>query len=66
MADDVLQSIADDLSSINKQLKVARDYLAVMKEAGEDTTAQESAIRQLEIRKSKWERTLENRGYKTS
>jgi len=64
MANEVLDGIATDLGKINQEIKTAKEYLSVLKDAGEDTSKMEADIRTLEIRKAKWERTLEARGYK--
>lgn len=63
-SDIMFNRIARDLSSIKSQYEVAVDLISAMKEAGEDVTEVESTLRALEVRKDKWSRMLESRGYK--
>jgi hypothetical protein len=63
MADDVLAKVASDLSTVNKEITNASSLIQVLKEAGEDTVKPESDLRQLIIKRDKWQRTLEDRGY---
>jgi hypothetical protein len=63
MADDVLAKVASDLITVNKEITNASSLIQVLKEAGEDTVKPESDLRQLIIKRDKWQRTLEDRGY---
>jgi hypothetical protein len=63
MADDVLAKVASDLTTVNKEITNASSLIQVLKEAGEDTVKAESDLRQLIIKRDKWQRTLEDRGY---
>jgi hypothetical protein len=63
MADDVLAKVASDLTTVNKEITNASSLIQVLKEAGEDTVKPESDLRQLIIKRDKWQRTLEDRGY---
>ncbi len=65
MANPVLESVAEDLKTITANLEQAEDLVSVMKEAGEPTQKLEQDIRQLKIRKEKWERVLNSRGIST-
>lgn len=65
MPDEILESVAQDMRSINERLSRARDLAEAMREAGEDVTTLESQIHQLEVRKQRWELMLKNRGYLT-
>ena len=64
MANEVLKSVGEDFVKINEQTVEAKEIMEALKEAGEDTVKMETEIRQLEIRKAKWERMLKNRGIK--
>lgn len=66
MADPVLESVAEDIKNITRELTRAKTLVEVLKEAGEDTAKLESDIRNLEIRKKKWERVLNARGISTT
>lgn len=59
----VLASIAKDIGTINKAIADAQELISAMKDAGEPTATQESDLRALMIRKDKWQRMLESRGY---
>lgn len=63
MADDVLAKVASDLKTVNGEIESASSLIQVLKEAGEDTVKAESDLRQLTIKRDKWQRTLEARGY---
>ena len=63
-SDLMFQRIARDLKAIKSQYATSSDLISAMKEAGEDVSEQESALRALEIRQDKWERMLNARGYK--
>jgi len=63
MADDVLAKVASDLKTVNGEIANASSLIQVLKEAGEDTVKAESDLRQLIIKRDKWQRTLEDRGY---
>jgi len=63
MADDVLAKVASDLKTVNGEISNASSLIQVLKEAGEDTVKAESDLRQLIIKRDKWQRTLEDRGY---
>jgi len=62
MENDIYKTIAEDISQINKNIKDSRDRIGFLKDAGESTVELESELRNLEIRKNKWERALKNRG----
>jgi hypothetical protein len=62
MAHPVLEQAGKDMADINNKVREARELIAAMKEAGEDTTGHESDLKGIEIRKTKWERMLANRG----
>lgn len=66
MADPVLESVAEDIKNITRELIRAKSLVSVLKDAGEDVAKMESDIRNLEIRKKKWERVLDARGISTS
>jgi hypothetical protein len=63
---EVLRSVAQDIKQINANIERAEELVAALKEAGEDATTQESTLRTLRIRKEKWERMLQSRGYSTT
>jgi hypothetical protein len=63
MADDVLAKVASDLTTVNSEITNASNLIQVLKDAGEDTVKAESDLRQLIIKRDKWQRTLEDRGY---
>ena len=62
MANEILQGIAEDMKEVDVAIKEARDLVSAMKEAGEDVSVMESDMRDLEIRKVKWDRMLKSRG----
>ncbi len=62
----VLESLAEDVKNITTELDRAKSLISVLKEAGEDVSKPESEIRLLEVRKKKWERVLNARGYSTT
>ena len=62
MANEILQGIAEDMKEVDVAITEARDLVSAMKEAGEDVSALESDMRDLEIRKVKWDRMLKSRG----
>lgn len=59
---EVLRGVAEDLKEIEPKIEAARDLVNAMREAGEDVTELQADIRDLEIRKRKWERMLSARG----
>ncbi len=64
MSDVMFQRIAKDLGSIRAKFNEASDLINAMREAGEPTAELEGELRKLEVRKDKWERMLEARGFK--
>ena len=62
---EVLKSVAADIANINIMIRNAEELIAALREAGETVTDQEAALRTLKIRKEKWERMLQARGYPT-
>jgi hypothetical protein len=63
---EVLKSVAADIANINKSIAQAEELISALREAGEPVSEQESALRTLRIRKEKWERMLQARGYSTT
>lgn len=63
MADDVLAKVASDLKTVNGEISNASKLIQVLKDAGEDSVKPEADLRQLIIKRDKWQRTLEDRGY---
>jgi len=63
MADDVLAKVASDLKTVNGEISNANSLIQVLKEAGEDTVKPEADLRQLMMKRDKWQKTLESRGY---
>jgi len=62
MPNQILEGIASDIKGVDTALAEAKDLVAAMKEAGEAVGTWEAEIRDLEIRKVKWERMLTSRG----
>ncbi len=62
MANEILKGIAEDMKEVETAITEARDLVSAMKEAGEDVSVMESDMRDLEIRKVKWDRMLKSRG----
>ena len=62
---EVLKSVAADIATINTAIRNAEELIAALREAGESVTDQEASLRTLKIRKEKWERMLQARGYST-
>lgn len=63
MADDVLDKVANDLKKVNEEITKSNNYLGILRSAGEDTATAEASLRQLMIKRDKWQRTLEEKGY---
>jgi len=63
MSDDVLDQIAEDIKNLKPKLDRARDLIEAAREAGEDVTALQSQLNDLEMRKARWVRMLRRRGY---
>ena len=63
MASEILRGIAADIKDVQVAIDEAEDLIAAMKEAGETVTEMEAELRDLKIRKTKWERMLTARGY---
>ena len=62
MSDEMYSMIGADMVEVEAKIATARRALAFLSEAGEDTTELKSKLDQLEIRKNKWVRTLQNKG----
>ena len=62
MADEILKGIAADIKDVDIAIEEADNLLAAMKEAGETVTELETDLRDLKIRKVKWQKMLEARG----
>ncbi len=62
MANEILKGIAEDMKEVDVAITEARGLVSAMKEAGEDVSVMESDMRDLEIRKVKWDRMLKSRG----
>lgn len=61
MASEVLRNIAADFKKIQPAIEEAKELIQAMKDAGESTAEMEAELRQLTIRKDKWERMLKAR-----
>lgn len=59
---EVLLGVARDLKEIEPKIEAARDLINAMREAGESVTELMADLRDLEVRKTKWERMLAARG----
>ena len=66
MPDEVLKSIAEDITRVDEQITRATDLISAMKEAGEDTATLEADLRTQIARKNRWERMLTARGVTVS
>lgn len=62
MAHPVAEQVARDIATAEMRIGEARELLSLAKEAGEDVSDLEARIRELELRKNRWERALANRG----
>lgn len=62
MADDVELQAAQDIASINEQIKTAESRLNLLNDAGEDVTALRQTLRELKARRDRWTKALELRG----
>lgn len=58
-----LQTAADNLKTIEADYNKAKILIDALGEAGEDTTTLRNELRQLEVRKVKWQNMLNTRGY---
>ena len=63
MGNEILKGIAADIKDVQIAIDEASDLISAMKEAGETVTDLETQIRDLKIRKIKWEKMLASRGY---
>jgi len=62
MASEILESIADDIKTVNNKIEEAQELISALKQAGEDTQQLETDLRLLIVRKTKWENMLRSRG----
>ncbi|MBA7534491.1 hypothetical protein ES705_26739 [subsurface metagenome] len=62
MANEILEGISQDIKEVDVALVEAEDLIAAMKEAGEDVSKLETDVRDLKMRKVKWDRMLKARG----
>ncbi|MBA7570546.1 hypothetical protein ES708_12298 [subsurface metagenome] len=62
MANEILEGISQDIKEVDVALIEAEDLIAAMKEAGEDVSKLETDVRDLKMRKVKWDRMLKARG----
>jgi len=62
MANELLESIGDDIRKMDEQIKQAEELIGAMKEVGEDTTTAVTQIKALKIKKQKWTEMLSKRG----
>ncbi len=62
MANEILKGIAGDIKEVEVAINEAENLISAMKEAGETVTDLESTIRDLKVRKVKWENMLTSRG----
>ena len=60
--DPLLQQIASDLRELKPRIERQKMLLGVARAAGEDTSALESSLRQLEAKIAKWENALAGAG----
>ena len=58
----VLGDIAVAIGDAEAQLPVARELIAIMREANEDTTEVRGLLTEIEARIKQWTRTVERRG----
>lgn len=63
MANEVLESIAEDLTHLNEAINRAEELIAVAQDAGEDVSALKARMREMKIKKNKWEESLKKHGY---
>jgi len=63
VANEILKGIAADIKDVQVAIDEASDLISAMKEAGETVTEMETDLRDLKIRKIKWEKMLAARGY---
>lgn len=63
MKSQILESVKEDLKTLEPQIAEAEEIILAMKEVGEDVRQMESDLRTLKIRKEKWGKMLESRGY---
>lgn len=64
MANEIFEKISKDIKEIDMSIVDAKDLISALREAGEDTVELESKFRELEKKKTKWQKVLESRGYK--
>jgi len=61
--DPAIKQMVEDVKRGEAYRDQAREWVAMMKEAGEDTTQLENDLRKNEIRLDRWKNMLVNRGY---
>ena len=64
MANEILQSIADDIKKMDAQIAEAEELMRVMIEVGEDVQSVSAQLKSLKIKKQKWQDMLAKRGIK--
>jgi len=62
VAEDVFSEIAKSVPELDKRIKEAEDYISALEEAGEDTTALRSTLRENKARLNRWKSMLKSRG----
>lgn len=63
MPDELLTKVKGQVDDVEKTLAQGKEYIRLLKEMGEDTTAQETKFRELEKKTTKFKQALKNRGY---
>lgn len=63
MASAVLQSIVNDIARVNVNIAEAQEMIDFLRRAGEPTSTQEAELKNLIMRKEKWERAAREMGY---
>jgi len=62
VASEIYQEIAKEIPALEKQLAEAKELVAALAEAGEDTAELRQEIRQLEARLNRWKIMLKRKG----
>ena len=61
MSDEILKDVASSIGGLHKNVSKAKDLIAALKDAGEDTMSLETNFRQAQVRMDRWTRMLEGR-----
>lgn len=62
MSDEILETVAANISEVNRQIERAQNLINAAKEAGENVIELEQRLQDARLKKVKWENMLKARG----